>query len=289
MTSAPLPDRLKQFPRDLAAVARFARLGADVPVLLAHPDWKTPAPVALWMHGRTAYKEMDPGRYLRWIRAGIAVCAIDLPGHGERPVAGAHDPEFSLTAIAQAAGEIDSIVEALAEPRFHGVFDIDRMGIGGMSMGGIVTLRRLCEPHSFLCSAVEGTTGWLEGLYFPKENGIGGSGAPRWVVKHNATEVAKVSAAQHLAGFRPIPLLMLHSEADRMMPFAVAKGFVDRLRAHYRALGADELLVELKTWPETGAPEEHIGFGRVSNDAKNLQTAFFVKHMKPEANVAADA
>jgi len=34
------------------------------------------------MHGRTANKELDPGRYLRLIRAGIAVCAIDLPGHG---------------------------------------------------------------------------------------------------------------------------------------------------------------------------------------------------------------
>ena len=43
--------------------------------------------------------------------------------------------------------------------------------------------------------------------------------------------------------------------------------------------GVAESLVELHTWDETGAPEEHIGFGRFSNDAKNMQTAFFVKHL----------
>ncbi|MFO0786158.1 MAG: prolyl oligopeptidase family serine peptidase [Phycisphaerales bacterium] len=245
-----------------------------MPVLLAHPDWKTPAPVVLWLHGRTANKELDPGRYLRWIRAGIAACAIDLPGHGERLSPGGHDPEFSLRAVEQAVSEIDSIVESLADPPFHGVFDLDRIGIGGMSMGGIVTLRRLCDPHHFTCAAVEGTTGWLEGLYLERA-----PETPAWVVRHDASQVHKVSAASHLGGFRPIPLLVLHSEADRMMPFAIAKEFVQRLRAHYTRVRADPAMIEMVTWPETGAPQEHIGFGRFSNDAKNTQTAFLARNL----------
>lgn len=281
VSATPVPDRFKQFPRDLAAVARHDRLGPDVPALLAHPDWKTPAPVVLWMHGRTADKELDPGRFLRWIRSGIAACSIDLPGHGERLSPAAHGPDASLRVIAQAVAEIDHVVESLADPRFEGVFDLDRIAIGGMSMGGIVALRRLCDPHSFTCAAVEGTTGWLEGLYFPEEHAESGEGPPRWVVRHDREAVAAVSAAAHLSGFRPIPLLMLHSEADRMMPFAVAKGFAQRLRKHYQDSGADPAQIELVTWPETGAPEEHIGFGRFSNDAKNRQTAFFVRVLKP--------
>jgi alpha-beta hydrolase superfamily lysophospholipase len=281
VSSPATPDRFKQFPRDLAAVARVERLGAGVPALLAHPDWKTPAPVVLWMHGRTANKELDPGRFLRWIRAGIAACSIDLPGHGERAWSGAHDPDSSLKVIAQAVDEIDAVVESLADPRFGGVFDLDRIAIGGMSMGGIVTLRRLCDPHPFVCAAVEGTTGWLEGLYFPEDRNEPGEVPPRWVVRHERDAVAAVSAAAHLSTFRAIPLLMLHSEADRMMPFAVAKGFADRLRKHYQEAGADPSLVELKTWPETGAPEEHVGFGRFSNDAKNTQTAFLTRHLNP--------
>ncbi|MGH7241892.1 MAG: alpha/beta hydrolase family protein [Phycisphaerales bacterium] len=272
----PLPS---QFPRDLAAVARIERLGPDVPAFLAHPDWKTPAPVVLWMHGRTANKELDPGRFLRWIRAGIAACSIDLPGHGERGWTGAHEPDASLKVIGQAVDEIDAVVEALADPRFAGVFDLDRLAIGGMSMGGIVTLRRLCDPHPFVCAAVEGTTGWLEGLYFPEDRGE--TTSPRWVARHERDAVSRVSASAHLSTFRPIPLLSLHSEADRMMPFSVANGFIERLRQHYIEVGADPNLIEFKTWPETGAPEEHIGFGRFSNDAKNLETAFFVKELKP--------
>jgi len=275
------PDRFKQFPRDLAAVVRVERLGPDVPALLAHPNWKSPAPVVLWMHGRTANKELDPGRFLRWIRAGIAACSIDLPGHGERGWAGGHEPDASLKVIGQAVGEIDAVVEALADPRFQGVFDLDRIAIGGMSMGGIVTLRRLCDTHPFVCAAVEGTTGWLEGLYFPEDRSEPGKAQPGWVVRHERDAVAAVSAAAHLSTFRPMPLLMLHSEADRMMPFAVAKGFADRLRTHYQEIGADPSLVELVTWPETGAPEEHIGFGRFSNDAKNTQTAFLTRHLNP--------
>lgn len=277
--------RLKSFPRDLAAVARFIHLGAGVPTLLAHPDWKTPRPTVLWMHGRTANKELDPGRYLRWIRAGFAACAIDLPSHGERYSAAGQHPRESLNTIAQALTEIDGVVEALAGPEFHGVFDLDRMGIGGMSMGGIITLRRLCDPHHFRAAAVEGTTGWLEGLYFPREFGFelstGGpdGNPPAWVVEHDRAAVSRVSAAANLATFEPLPLLMLHSKADKMMPFGVANGFANRLRTHFKAKGAAESLVELHTWDETGAPEEHIGFGRFSNDAKNMQTAFFVKHL----------
>lgn len=277
-----LPERFKQFPRDLAAAARTDRLASGVPTLLAHPDWSSPAPVVLWLHGRTAHKELDPGRFLRWIRAGIAACSIDLPGHGERYLDGAHESTESLRIIDQAVHEIDSIVESLADPRFGGAFDLDRMAIGGMSMGGIITLRRLCEPHSFVCAAVEGTTGWLEGLYFPEERGE--TVSPSWVARHDRAAVEKVSAAAHLDGFRPIPLLDLHSEADKMLPYAAAKGFIDRLRARYRSAGADESLIELHTWPTTGAPEEHIGFGRFSNDAKNLQTAFLTRHLKPVPN-----
>lgn len=172
-------------------------------------------------------------------------------------------------------------MEALADPHFAGVFDLDRLAIGGMSMGGIVTLRRLCEPHPFVCAAVEGTTGWLEGLYFPEDRGTTGEVPPRWVVKHEREAVAKVSAAAHLDTFNPIPLLMLHSEADRMMPISVARGFIERLRERYRRVGADPRMIEFNTWRETGAPEEHIGFGRFSNDAKNMQTAFFVRELRP--------
>lgn len=254
-------DRFARFPAALAAQSRSARFG-DVPVLLAHPDWSTPAPVVLWMHGRTVSKELDPGRYLRWIRAGIAACAIDLPGHGERFEASLQGLEAGPRLLGQMVREIDGIVEHLADPRYGGLFDLDRMGIGGMSAGGMAALRRLCDPHTFLCAAVEGTTGALA----LRRQAAGDPVMP---------ELEALDPIRHLVHWRPIPILFLHSEADRIVPFSSVQTFITALREHYVRQGADPAMIEVATWPETGAPDEHLGFGRFSNDAKNRQTEFY--------------
>ncbi|RMH13134.1 MAG: hypothetical protein D6695_04900 [Planctomycetota bacterium] len=267
-----MTNRFEQLPRFLAERARLKTLG-PAPVLLAHPDWESPAPVVFWMHGRTASKELDPGRYTRWLRAGIAACAIDLPAHGQRRDGRSDDPDQSMDLLAEAVGEIDLIVTALGQE--EGVlFDPDRAAIGGMSLGGMVALRRLCDPHPFACAAVEATCGSLTELYFPSD----GRDAP-WKVAHDPDQVASLDPAAHLDGWRPLPILALHCEADEIIPWKAQRHFLDLLRQHYRSLGADEQLIEVKTFPQTGAKFEHIGFGRFSNDAKNAQTEFLARHL----------
>jgi alpha-beta hydrolase superfamily lysophospholipase len=262
-------ERFSKFPQYLAERSRWVRL-AGVPAVLAHPDWERPAPTVLWLHGRTVNKELDPGRYLRWVRAGIAACAIDLPGHGERADPAMDSPARTLDVLAKAVGEIDGVVEALADPGVaggRGVFDLERLGIGGMSAGGMAVLRRLCDPHPFKAATVEATTGDLAALYHPD------AGRP-WVVNHPAEKIEPLDPMRHLSTWPPIPLLALHSEADAVVPFAGQRAFIEALRRHHEQRGADPGLVQLVTWPQTGAAQEHMGFGRYSNDAKNLQTAF---------------
>lgn len=271
---AAMIERFARFPAALAQRTRPARLGpAGVPALLAHPDWERPAPVVVWMHGRTVNKELDPGRYLRWIRAGLAACSLDLPGHGERAVKGMDSPGRTLDVLEQMIGEIDGVVAALAGPEWNSVFDPSRLAIGGMSAGGMATLRRLCDPHRFACAAVEATTGDLESLYHPDP-------ARPWPETHPEGRVARLDPMKHLNGWRPIPLLLLHSEADRVVPIAGVRSFVAALRGRYASQGADPASVELVTWPETGAPDEHSGFGKFSNDAKNTQADFLRKHLR---------
>jgi hypothetical protein len=97
-----MPDLTSALPSALRAASRSTRLSDhDVPALLAHPDWEggERVPLVLWMHGRTVTKEIDPGRYLRWIRAGIGACAVDLPGHGERFDAALQEPERTLDVV----------------------------------------------------------------------------------------------------------------------------------------------------------------------------------------------
>lgn len=269
-----LEARFSQLPRSLVERSSVETLGDGVPALVAMPEGDGPVPFVLWMHGRTAYKELDPGRYLRWVRAGIAAVALDLPGHGARSVEGAHDPERTPAVVEQMVEEIDGVLASLRE-RFPRL-DLARAGIGGMSAGGMATLRRLCDPHPFVCAAVESTTGDLDRLYFPPE----GHGKD-WPVSHDRATVRRIDAAQHLAGFRPIPLLAIHTEGDELVPVGVQRGFLDRLRAHYRDGGADPGLVELVTFRDTGAPQEHAGFGRSGNDAKNAQLDFLVRCLAP--------
>lgn len=261
--------RFAQLPKSLQSMSRTMRLGKDVPALVAHPDWEgaQQVPAVLWMHGRTVSKELDPGRYLRWVRAGIGAIAIDLPGHGERYDKAFQGPERTIELIEQGCSEIDGVLDSVRE---LGVYDMGRLMIGGMSAGGMVTLCRLCSAHPFVGACIEGTTGNLHDLYFP-EPGSDGRG---WLVKHDPSEVAKIDPIEHLEGFAPIPLLALHNTGDQMVPLAGQEKFLEALRAHYAARGADPGLIRLETFSDTGAPMEHSGFGRRANDAKNMQLEF---------------
>lgn len=261
-----MADRIAHFTTSLRSQTRLLRLG-PAPALVALPEGEGPFPAVLWLHGRSVSKEIDSARYLRLIRAGIAVAAIDLPGHGERL-----DPELqaprALSRLLQAAlDEVDEVVAALLDGSEVGErIDRARLAMGGMSAGGMVTLRRLCDPHPFRCAAVESTSGDFEASARSAED------------RFLTAKLAGLDPAQHLGGWRPLPLLALHSERDEVAPLAGITRFVEALRARYAALGADAPIV-LQTWPETGAPSEHAGFGRKAGEARRILIEFLEEHL----------
>jgi dienelactone hydrolase len=261
-------ERIEKLPSALERTTRFERLGrSGVPAMLVHPDRESgeAVPVVIWMHGRTARKEIDPGRYLRLMRSGIGVCAVDLPGHGERFEAPLQHPVHTLDLILQMIDEIDELIDAL---RAMPEFDAGRMGIGGMSAGGMATLARLCHEHPFICASVEATTGsWEHQLHREMFQGRHGE------------ECAHEDPMRHLDGWREIPLQAIHARLDAWVSFEGQKSFIDALRARYE----DPDLIEFIVYDRTGAPFEHAGFGRVSADAKEKQRNFFRRHLLGEA------
>jgi len=249
-------------PKSLRAHARWERL-AGVPALLVHPDApgqaQSPRPFVLWMHGRTAFKEMDNGRYLRLLRAGIGTVAIDLPGHGERAEPALQTSDRVMQVIEAALAELPRVHEALAA---SGGFDLGRAAIGGMSLGGMVSLARLCRPHAYRAAVVEATTGDWSHL----------AGAA-----HDPARADAMEPARHLDRWTPVPVLALHAELDEWIQLAWQRTFLERLRG----VNGDEP-VELVTFPRTGAPHEHIGFGTFGPQAKDLGTDFLVRRLRPQ-------
>lgn len=248
-------------PTSLRRHARWLRV-AGVPALVVHPDWaaETPdvptRPWLLWMHGRTVTKELDPGRYARLARAGIASVALDLPGHGERLDVARHALDATLGVIAEMVHEIDRVVDACHD---LGGLSPDRYAIGGMSAGGMVTLARLTRPHRFSAAVVECTTGsW------------------RWqpnLLKGDASALAALNPIDHLDGWRPIPLLALHNRLDEWVPIDGQREFLDAVAART----ARPELVEFHVYDRTGAPNEHAGFGTMGADAKDRVVAFLAR------------
>jgi alpha-beta hydrolase superfamily lysophospholipase len=246
-----------------------------VPSLIALPEpgldsSSRPTPTVLWLHGRTVSKELDPGRYLRWIRSGIAACAIDLPGHGERFDERLQTPEATLEVVELAAAEIDAVVEALRNEavalglaRSSSDAAALPLAIGGMSLGGMVSMVRLCRDHSFRAASVEATTGsWSWQMH-----------RAMW----DAPRAEAMNPITHLDGWREIPFQALHARHDEWVAVDGQREFIEALRR--RALRPEQITMEIFE-ERTGAPNEHAGFGRYGAEAKERQLAFWRKHLE---------
>lgn len=279
---APPADDLERLPKSLQAHARlrsFESTSGSIPTLLIHPtaDWwdahpsndsaLTPAPTVLWFHGRTVNKMLDPGRYLRWKRMGIATCAIDLPGHGERFDSSLQSPTSTLKVAEQQATEIHQIIDHLRSPEFRGAFDTQRLAIGGMSAGGMVTLIHLTsdQPTHVRCAIIEASAGdfsVMEGHdFFVPER------------------VQRLNPIDHIDRLGNVPIFAVHSKVDTWVPIDGMTRFIDAAREHHASNERSPDLASIHIWDETGAPYEHMGFGSKTNDTKNMENAFLERYL----------
>ena len=251
--------RFDSLPSRLREVSTEVVIG-DVPCLLVRGSEK-PRPFLFWMHGRTADKELDPGRYLRYVRRGINVCAVDLPGHGARYIESMQEASRSLEVILMMTAEMDGVLEGLEQ--YNG-FDLSNAAIGGMSAGGIAAIERLCKPHLFKVAVLEATSG----DFWPMRD------AP--LCKGLSDEAfRKSNPIEKLDGWKSIPIIAFHSRHDQWIPFKAQESFMRALKA--RSEHPQD--IEFVTFDRTGAPNEHIGFGRESAFVKEVQVEFVAKHL----------
>ncbi|MAT81355.1 MAG: hypothetical protein CMJ29_06880 [Phycisphaerae bacterium] len=263
---AAMSSEFDKLPSAIRRNGRLKRLGRhDVPALLIAPESTEdiPAPMVIWIHGRTAYKELDPGRYLRLMRSGVGICAVDLPGHGERSVPELQSSEHVLEVVMQMVNELDDVTSAAIDELNA---DSSKLGIGGMSAGGMVTLARLCQPHSFVAASVEATSGnWKQQSRLPMLQAT------------QAAAIASADPIDHLEHWQEIPLQAVHCRADEWVSYQGQLEFIETLRSHYD----NPDLIEFQTYERTGALHEHVGFGSFSAEVKEMQRVFFQRHLQP--------
>ena len=233
---------------------------AGVPCLIVRND-DANRPFLFWMHGRTADKELNPGRYLRCVRRGIHVCAVDLPGHGQRFDKTLQGRHRILDVILQMTNEIDGVLEGLGE---IGGFDVTSCALGGMSAGGMVAITRLLRPHEFRAAVLEASGGaWSHLLSTPFCN------------KTFKDTLEAMDPMKHLESWRDIPTIAFHSRHDAWIPFATESEFIDAIKEQSSNPGE----IELVAFDHTGAPDEHMGFGRESAFVKEAQVNFLARHL----------
>lgn len=144
------------------------RLG-EAPGLLWLPDGEEgPFPVVLIQHPGMSRKE-DPivsGPARAWATThGWACLGLDAPGHGERavadPFAAMRDREQAAAMAAQFAGEVATVIDALAE-RYP--IDTSKLGYYGYSLGAMLGVPAVAGDGRFRAAVFAAAgTGSLSG------------------------------------------------------------------------------------------------------------------------------
>lgn len=182
-----------------------------VPALLAGPE--RPRGAVLFLHGAGGSKERTAALAGPLHEAGFLTLHPDALHHGERK-GGAGDVFRDKAKIVEA--QLASIEEAprlLAwlRARFPGL----PLFAVGASMGGYVVHELLAQGEALAAAAV-----WMSAAR-----------PPDWLAP--ALPPGFVPAIERAGGYRGVPLLHLHGDADAIVPLRLAEETIETLRSRY--------------------------------------------------------
>lgn len=225
----------------LRLTARKVRTPEGVPALVVSDTERPPGPLVLVVHGLRSRKERHWELCLELARAGFTAAALDAVGHGERATteeaAALGQPDTS-PALAALFGR--AIVETVADlgvvARYLGYVSY---GVIGHSMGGYVALKTACtDPAVAAAVSISGNPDWA--------GQAEAAGLPTDVV----AAVRGQSPLTLADRFYPRPLLMLHGDADQVVPISGAQSLYHYLRDG--PYSATPEAVSLVTYPGVG-------------------------------------
>lgn len=222
-------------------------------------------PTIFFYHGFTSSKEIYA--YFGYLLAqqGFRVILPDAPLHGAR----ADGDEVRLMAsfwdiLQNNVNELATLKEFFVN---RGLADASRLGVGGVSMGGMTTMASLVRFPWIKAAACLMGSGYFDVLsthLFPGYDA--GDSAQREAFRHAHASLLSWDICGKTSQLAERPLFVWHGEEDDVVPFCESQ----RLRDEMKASGND---VNLTFLAEPGAKH------RVSVHAASEATDFFRHHL----------
>ena len=187
-------------------------------------------PLIIMIHGLEAAKETALPYAYRLAQAGFHTVCFDAREHGERT-----NPAFQSASPAErmrrlydiifaTAADIDTVIGDFAD---HSRVDIDRIGLVGFSMGGMIIYHYLTRGrHPGIRAAVPiiATPAFIRKIDSDRARDPALAGL---VDEKTLSEIAGRDPSRRLSALPDLPLLILNGTADELMP-------IDDIRAFYR-------------------------------------------------------
>lgn len=214
-----------------------------IPTLIAHPPEPRGRRLVIWLPGFSGTKEGTEPQLRALARAGFVALSFDPYQHGERRVESQDTLRrrvrgnircFFWPILARTAEEVPLMIDwAIRELGVN-----DRVGMGGTSMGGDISIAAAAVDHRIrVVSAVVATPDWMRpGSFEPP-------GEPDAAAR---ADYDRRNPLTHLDAYRHRPYLAFQCGADdRQVPPDGAQRFVAALKPLYGP-HADRLQVNLQ-------------------------------------------
>jgi len=210
-------------------------------------------PIVFCQHGFTGIKESMLSTCLRLADAGFFAVAIDAVKHGERvdPNLLANLRENFAPFFEILLGTVKDVGKVIEHLEDNVNADVERVGMMGVSMGGIITLLTAAVNQK-----VKAIASVIGGANFPvllEKSAINKMGLPMGPLEKlgsSAIEfVKKHDPINNVDRFRTMPVLLLNGEQDDLVPLECASSLYNALKPFY---GVAQDRLKLKVYPKTG-------------------------------------
>ena len=228
----------------------------SIPVLEMYPDLElhpSPGllPLVIVFHGFDSSKERKLQNALAIAQQGLFVVMPDAVRHGEREDSSfaaltySQKAEYLFDIVTETAAEIDSILQHYSQ---SSIVDSSRCGLEGTSMGGMIVYEYLAKYGREQIKAA------VSIISTPDFGSIIDNSKlqnPEFYQSYPQSKIDRVKNSHPLPQalkLKDLPLLLLNSEDDTIIPIFPVRTFYTALKHQY----TDARQLRIKTYHDTG-------------------------------------